>query len=120
MGQPFPQDATAGGQLVIPSIYSPNFVSNVSGWTINYDGSAQFNNLNIRGSFSGTDFILNSSGMFFYTGTPANGNLLMSFTNSAGVDAYGNSYSEGISLLGPGTGTLIEVRPDKNAMLFYQ
>lgn len=85
------------GALAIPSIHSPNYVTGVSGWTIKQDGSAEFNNLTIRGTFLGNNFILNSSGLFFYSGTPALGNLIASITNAAGVDGVGNIYESGIT-----------------------
>lgn len=36
------------GELIRAAIQSPNYVPNVSGWTINRDGSAEFNNVTIR------------------------------------------------------------------------
>jgi len=88
---------TAGlGKLVIPAIMSPNFITSVSGWSINKDGSAEFNNLTIRGTFFGTNYIINNSGIFFYSGVPALGNLLISISNAIGPDQFGNSYSVGI------------------------
>jgi hypothetical protein len=68
-GQPFPDSAVGGITLIRPAIQSPNFESGSEGWQINQDGSAQFNNLEIRGTFNGTDFIINSSGIFFYSTT---------------------------------------------------
>jgi len=111
-----------GGGLVYPSIHSPNFVHGVQGWTINKDGSAEFDNLTIRGQFNGNDFIINDAGMFIYSGTPANGNLLLAITNEAGTDAFGNAYSgPGIVMSTPGSGTdnAIQLRPDKGAILVY-
>lgn len=102
-GQSFPQDVVAGTQLVIPSIHSPNYVTNVSGWTINLDGSAEFNNLTIRGTFSGTNFIVNSSGAFFYSPSEAFGNLIVSIASAAGTDSFGNAYPQGINVT---TGTI--------------
>lgn len=80
------------------AIESPNFVTGVSGWEINQDGSAEFNNLTIRGTFDGTDFVINSSGAFFYSGTPALGNLIISIASSSGTDSFGNTFPEGISV----------------------
>ncbi len=37
-----------GGELIRESIKSPDFVQGVSGWIIRRDGSAEFNNVNIR------------------------------------------------------------------------
>jgi hypothetical protein len=63
----FQHDIAGGsGNLIITSLQSPNFEDDISGWQIAKDGSAQFNNLTIRGQFNGTDFIINSNGIFFY------------------------------------------------------
>lgn len=87
------------GNLIIKSLQSPNFVSNISGWQISKDGSAQFNNLSIRGTFNGVGFVLNSAGLFIYsTGTPTLGALIVSVTNGAGVDGVGNAYAAGIQI----------------------
>jgi hypothetical protein len=97
-GQSFPQDVVAGTQLVVPAIHSPNYLTGSTGWTINLDGSAEFNNLTIRGTFSGTNFIVNSSGAFFYSPTEAHGNLIVSIASAAGTDAFGNAYPKGINV----------------------
>lgn len=56
----------------------------------------------ISGStFSGTDFVINSSGAFFYGGTPAAGNLLLSIAPASGSDSFGNAYPQGISIADP-------------------
>lgn len=78
-----------------PAIQSPNFVTGTSGWTVNADGSAEFNNLTIRGTFQGTDFTINTSGAFFYSGAPATGNLIASISPAAGTDGFGNHYVDG-------------------------
>lgn len=87
-----------GGSLVRTAIRSPNYVAGTTGWTINKTGDAEFNNLNIRGTFTGTDFVISSAGAFFYDGTPANGNLIASISANAGTDAFGNDYPSGIGL----------------------
>lgn len=93
-----PGDPVVGSTVLRrPAIQSPNYVATVSGWTINADGSAEFNNLTIRGTFNGTDFIMNSSGLFIYSGTPALGNLLISLAPAAGTDSFGNAYEQGIA-----------------------
>jgi hypothetical protein len=46
----FQSSILAGVVLVRSSIRSPNYVAGVSGWTINQDGSVEFNNAVIRGS----------------------------------------------------------------------
>lgn len=100
----------ANGQLVLPSITSPNFVTGVSGWTIRKDGSAEFNNLTVRGTFNGTNYRLNSSGAFFYSGVPAAGNLIESIT-PPGVtnDGLTNAVISGHTLyaINPGPGSVI-------------
>src|SRR5258708_6366427 len=94
-----PGNPIVGGVVLRrPAIRSPNFLTGSAGWTINADGSAEFNNLSIRGTFNGTNFIINSTGAFFYSGTPALGNLVVSITgqSSSGTDSFGNIY--GLSL----------------------
>lgn len=46
-------------------------------------------------TFEGTDFIINTSGAFFYSGTPASGNLIESVSNTAGTDGFSNHYVAG-------------------------
>jgi hypothetical protein len=41
-----------GNTLIRTSIHSPDYVAGVSGWTINKDGSAEFNDVDIRGTFT--------------------------------------------------------------------
>lgn len=96
------QHAIAGGQgnLVVTSFQSPNFQHLVQGWQVAKDGSAEFNDLTIRGTFFGTDFIINSAGAFFYSGTPAHGNLIISITTAAGTDSFGNAYKADVSVYG--------------------
>ena len=93
----FSNEAVGGTTLVRPAIQSPNFVHGSAGWTVNQDGSAEFNNLTLRGTFTGTNYVQNSSGLFFYSGTPASGNLVASISNVSGTDAYGNAYLAGVT-----------------------
>lgn len=88
-----PLDPLVGSTVLRrPAIQSPNYVHGVSGWTVNADGSAEFNNLQIRGTFNGNDFILDSTGFFLYSGTPAAGNLIYSVTPAATTaDPEGNA-----------------------------
>lgn len=58
------------------------------------------------GQLQGPDWVLNSSGFFFYSGTPAAGNLAASITTTAGTDAFGNAYLAGSVLYGPGNSTV--------------
>jgi len=77
------------------AIRSPNFLAGVSGWTINQDGSAEFNNVIIRNGqvVSGTSL--------YYSGPPALGNLVASIASANGTDLFGNAYLAGnVSYLG--------------------
>jgi len=86
-----PQDPIVGGNVLRrPAIQSPNFVHGTSGWTINADGTAEFNNLIIRGTFLGSDFELSNNGFFLYTGTPAPGNIPIAGITAGTTDDYGN------------------------------
>ena len=94
----FQHDIAGGaGNLVVTSVQSPNYATGSAGWQIRKDGSAEFNNLTIRGTFNGTDFILNAAGFFLYSGTPANGNLAASIAAVSGTDAFGNAYIAGVA-----------------------
>jgi hypothetical protein len=89
----------ASNELTRSSMESPNYVHGVSGWTINKDGTAEFNNLTVRGTFYGLNFVLNNTGLFFYSGPPALGNLVLSIVGSvSGTDAYGNVYKPGVAI----------------------
>lgn len=46
----FSNSVVGGITLVRPAIRSPNYVQGSTGWTINADGSAEFNNVTVRGS----------------------------------------------------------------------
>lgn len=47
---PFRNSILAGTNLIRPSINSPDFQTGIQGWSINKDGSAEFNDVVIRGS----------------------------------------------------------------------
>lgn len=86
------QNSVVGGvTLVRPAIQSPHYEEGTSGWTINQDGSAEFNDVTIRGGTVVSGLAL------YYDGTPAFGNLILSFAAAAGVDEYGNEYDQGIT-----------------------
>jgi hypothetical protein len=87
-----------GGALVRPAIKSPNYVPGVSGWQVKRTGDAEFNDLNIRGTFNGTDYVVSADGIFFYSSTPAAGNMVGSWAPADGTDPYGNAYTAGLNL----------------------
>lgn len=85
----------ASGTLIRPAVKSPDFTSGIKGWTIRRDGSAEFNNVVIRGG-------LTVSGLnLYYSGTPAFGNLIASIAAVAGADTFGNKYPAGICAMDP-------------------
>lgn len=112
----FSHDVAGGnGQLIAQSIHSPNYEEGVSGWTINKDGTAEFQDADIRGSVtidSGGDGVfiygagdvldqagadvLDESGADILDGS--DGELLVSIAASAGTDSYGNDYPQGIEV----------------------
>lgn len=103
-------DPIVGGTVLrTPAIQSPNFSLGppLVGWAIYQNGQAYFGDVTASGSitatvFDGTNFTIDSSGIFFYSGTPAAGNLLLSIANAAGTDTYGNTYPEGSSFTAAG------------------
>lgn len=87
------------GTLTRVAIKSPNYVLGVTGWSVNKNGTAQFTGLVlIGGTFTGTNFIINDNGAFFYSGTPAAGNLIANITSGGGTDSFGNTYFAGVSV----------------------
>lgn len=73
------QGLTEGqGTLVIPNVRSQNYVQGISGWAIFADGTAEFNDVTIRGATlsttltAGNTVVINQDGLFFYDG-PARG-----------------------------------------------
>jgi hypothetical protein len=95
-----PGNPVVGGAVLRRSaIQSPNFVqSPLTGWAVNADGTAYFASVTVSGEFDGTDFVINSSGAFFYSGTPASGNLLISIAPATGTDSHGNAYLDGVAI----------------------
>ena len=69
-------------------------------------------------SFTGTDYIINSQGVFFYSGAPALGNLILSNTPASGTDAFGNAYLIGVTNYTPGT-TYFAEQLYQASVLFY-
>lgn len=68
---PFGDPIVAGNTLVRDAIQSPNYVAGVSGWTINRDGSAEFSNVVVRGTFvAGTapdTLTVNAGGLEYFS-----------------------------------------------------
>lgn len=55
----------------------------------------------VGSTFRGTNFIINNAGTFFYSGTPAAGNLIMSIAPANGTDAFGNTFQQGFTCADP-------------------
>ncbi len=88
-------------------------------------------------TIEGDDYLLNSSGAFFYNGKPAAGNLIASIAAASGTDPFGNAYSSGLMFGGTASahfqvddngvayfynaaGTnIIRINPSRQAMYFY-
>lgn len=56
------QDELAGGVVLIrPALQSPDYVAGASGWAIKIDGSAEFNNITIRGDGTSDPVVVGDS-----------------------------------------------------------
>ncbi len=109
-----------GGSLVYPQIKSPNFsMAGQAGWAILKNGDAFFFNITAEGTitataFIGSDFVINANGEYYYSGTPAPGNLIISVSNLSALDAKGNSTIAGVtSYFNTGSGYIaMNMNPD--------
>lgn len=92
---PMSDPVVGGTALIRESIHSPDYVPGVSGWTINQDGTAEFNSATFRGSV-----VLTSSGdlLVYSTSTPQPNTLLLAIAGSAGNDGLGNSWQQGFNI----------------------
>lgn len=114
-----------GGNLIRPSVQSPNFsLPGKTGWAILRDGSAYFFNVTATGAVTANSVIVGGpgDGVFVYDGLPGPGTLVVAIVSAAGTDHFGNAYSgPGIAISAPGpTGkNEIQVRPDKRAIFIY-
>lgn len=76
--------------LIRSSIESPNYVAGVSGWAINKDGTAQFNQLTLIVQTTGAAVLI-------YAGSAGPGTLIGSWASADGMDQYGNEYPSGLN-----------------------
>lgn len=92
------------GAIVVERIKSPNYVPSVSGWSINEDGTVEFN----FGTFRGTiiDTAAGTPAVLIYKGTPAADNLILALSAVSDVDQFGNSFSHGLTILAGNNGYL--------------
>jgi hypothetical protein len=89
----FGNPIVAGTTLVRPAIQSPNYVAGSTGWTVKQDGSAEFNNLTLRGQYIASDYTFNNDGAFWFD--PVTGHLIAAISSGSGVE-FGEPYTAGI------------------------
>lgn len=98
-------DPVVGGiYLIRQAIRSPNYRVGLQGWTVNVDGSAEFNNVVIRGNLIFPD--LNDI-LFYSSNPPALNTLLFAISPTAGSDIYGNTWGPGFSIFDGTHGSLV-------------
>lgn len=95
------------GTLIRQWIRSPDYVPGVSGWSINKDGSVEFNLGTFRGTLILDDALIQ---LLVYSGTPAAGNLILAISSAAGTDSFGNAYDIGLTIYGHGAAGAITFR----------
>jgi len=88
-----------GGTLVYPSIHSPDYVMGVSGWTINKDGTVEFNNGIFRGQLTAGSITSGSIGDSTIIDSDINNSTIEStvFTmdaNGGGVFIYSSTQTK--------------------------
>jgi hypothetical protein len=88
--KPQGNNIVGGTSLVIARINSPGFVTGVTGWSINQDGSAEFNNVTIRGGVT-----IGGTSLYYSTPAPAANTLVESISSTAFTDSAGNSVLAG-------------------------
>lgn len=81
-------------KLIRNAIMSPDYVPGVSGWSINKDGTAEFNDAVFRGTV-----VIDSIGeaLLVYDGVPAAGNLILAIASVSGTDTFGNAFFAGLT-----------------------
>jgi hypothetical protein len=90
----FSHDLFGGnGVIIAVLIKSPNYAAGSAGWAIKRDGSAEFNNVTIRGGevVGGT--------ALYYSGAPGAGDLIASIAGGnvpVLTDPYGNTFYPGV------------------------
>lgn len=72
-----------------------------------------------QGQFEGSNYEINSNGLFFYSGTPATGNLVASKSNAGGTDPYNNQYLAGSVTYQLVSGTYYVVQMWQNQVAFW-
>jgi hypothetical protein len=104
---PFANQVTAGVQFARKVMQSLGFQAGVTGWQLKRNGDAQFNNVTLTGAFSGTNYVINATGEFRYSASPALGNLIYTDTTTGGTDGQGNVYLPGVTVYSNLGGTFV-------------
>lgn len=110
---PFSNPIVGGVTLIRPAIQSPNFISGSSGWAIKKDGSAEFNDVTIRGSVSVGGESL------YYSPSPGAGNLIASISADDGADAFGNPVLSCITVYDPDLESYVSLQPVNGARIEF-
>lgn len=103
----FSHDLAGGdGNLNITSFQNPTYVPGTNGWQVTKEGSAEFNNVTVRGTVEAGFFIGygDAGEILIYTGNPQTdptATLLLSVSSAAGADPFGFAYGLGFYLYGP-------------------
>lgn len=107
----FRNEVTAGNTLIREAIQSQGYDPGTDGWIIRADGSAEFNDVVIRGGtvVSGT--------ALYYDGAPGPGTLMMSIAAEEGTDPFGNAYPAGLTLFDP-DGSEVQLFSGNGASLY--
>lgn len=87
----FRNSILAGLTLIREAIRSQDYTPGVSGWSIDAAGSAEFNDITIRGGTVVSGIAL------YYNPAPGPGALILSIAAEPGADEYGNAYPAGIT-----------------------
>ena len=85
----FVDELAAGVVLIRPALQSPDFAEGDSGWAIRSDGSAEFNNITIRGSGTADPLVVGPDGMpqVVVRTTPTNGLIVFPTNRVIELDA---------------------------------
>jgi hypothetical protein len=89
-----------GTALIRPSIHSPDYVAGSTGWTVNQDGTAEFNGVTIRGKVvlgnGTTNTIVLDNTLDAILVYDSSGHLIASVSPSGGTDSFGNVFQAGV------------------------
>lgn len=126
------QDELAGGVVLVrPALQSPDYLPGVSGWAVKIDGSAEFNNILIRGGGTSDPVVVGSATspqviirttagnglVVFPTNRPielAASTLNSAVVNSGAVDERAELQLTGPTVTGATTGVRVVLRSQPN------